>query len=205
MKTLEITGTARTATGKEETAKLRKTGVVPCIIYGNGENIMFSAPTAAFKDLIYTPNAYLVKINLDGRKVETGVMREVQYHPVTDEILHVDFYRVSESKPVAMAVPVTLTGSAEGVKLGGKLQQATRKIQVAALPKDLPDAVEVDITLLGLGKSIFVGDLKVENGNILTPKSTVICAVKMTRAAMGAAAAAATAKEAKDAKDAKKK
>jgi large subunit ribosomal protein L25 len=201
MKTLEITGTARTATGKEETAKLRQTGVIPCVIYGNGENIMFSVPATSFKDLIYTPNAYLVKIDLKG-KVETGVMREVQYHPVTDEILHVDFYRVDEAKPVAMEVPIVLIGSADGVKLGGKLQQAARKVQISALPKHLPDIIEVDITTLGLGKSIFVGDITLKNGNILTPKSTVICAVKMTRAAIGAAATA-SAKETKEA--AKKK
>ncbi|MDR0419433.1 MAG: 50S ribosomal protein L25/general stress protein Ctc [Prevotellaceae bacterium] len=191
MKIIEISGTARTELGKKKTAVLRKTDAIPCVVYGNGENISFSTPKSAFKELIYSPNAFLVNLDIDGRK-ETCVMREVQFHPVNDEIMHVDFYRVAENKPVAMDVPVALKGSAEGVKLGGKLQHMSRKIKISALPKDLPDIIEVDITNLGLGKSIMVGDLTFEQGNILTPKTTVVCAVKMTRAALGAAAAAAT-------------
>lgn len=192
MKTIEISGTARTELGKKKTAVLRKTDAVPCVVYGNGENISFSTPRVSFKELIYTPNAFLVNLDIDGKK-ETCVMREVQFHPVNDEIMHVDFYRVAENKPVTIDVPIVLKGSAEGVKLGGKLQHTSRKIKISALPKDLPDAIEVDINNLGLGKSIMVGDLTFEKGNILTPKTAVVCAVKMTRAALGAAAAAAAA------------
>lgn len=120
-------------------------------------------------------------------------MREVQYHPVTGDVLHVDFYRVDEAKPVAIDLPVVLTGNSEGVKLGGKLTLSKRKLRVSALVKDLPDTVEVDVTSLGLGKSIFVGDLHIPGLAILTPASTAICAVRMTRAARGAQAAAAKA------------
>lgn len=188
MKTIEITGVNRNAFGKKNAKSLRNNDLVPCNLYGNGENVNFAVETKALKGLLYTPTAYLVKLNIDGKQ-ETGVLREVQYHPVNDEVLHVDFFRVNEGKPIAIAVPVELQGSAEGTKLGGKLQQLTRKLTVSALPKDLPDSVVVDITKLELGKSIFVGDVKLNNINILTPKSTVICAVKMTRAAMGAAGA----------------
>ncbi|MDR3366898.1 MAG: 50S ribosomal protein L25/general stress protein Ctc [Prevotellaceae bacterium] len=192
MKTIDIKGSSRTALGKESTAKLRKTGSVPCVIYGNGDNISFSVDKAALHPLVYTPSAYLVNIDVDG-KTETAVMRELQFHPVSDEILHADFYRIDPSKPITIDVPVALEGSPEGVKLGGKLQQLTRKVKISALSQHLPDVLNVDISALGLGKSIFVGDLSFENVNILTPKSAVICAVKMTRAAIGAAAAASAA------------
>jgi len=191
MKTIELKGSARTALSKKQAADLRKRELVPCTIYGNGDNVLFNVEKALLKSLVYTPNAYLVNIDIDGKK-ELGVMRELQLHPVTDSILHVDFYRVDTSKPIAIDIPVALKGSAEGVKQGGKLQQSVRKVKVSALSKDLPDTLEVDITSLGLGKTIFVGDVSFSNVNILTPNSTAICAVKMTRAAMGAAASAAS-------------
>lgn len=120
MKTLEIKGTPRTEFGKKGTHAVRRAGSVPCVIYGGGETVHFSVPTPDFKHLIYTPHSYLVNFDIDGKK-ELGVMREVQYHPVSGDILHVDFYRVDESKPVAIDLPVVLTGNSEGVKLGGKL------------------------------------------------------------------------------------
>ncbi len=192
MKTFDLKGTARQALSKKQAANMRKEEFVPCTIYGNGENVLFTVEKAALKSLLYTPNAYLVNIDIEGKK-ETGVMRELQFHPVSDEVLHIDFYRVDAAKPIAIDIPITLKGSSEGVKQGGKLQQTIRKIKISALPKDLPDTLEVDITELGLGKSIFVGDVSFPNVNILTPKTTVICAVKMTRAAIGAAASAAAA------------
>ncbi len=192
MKTIELKGTARQALSKKQAANMRSSELVPCTIYGNGDNVLFTVEKAALKNLVYTPSAYLVDIDIEGKK-EVGVMRELQFHPVSDEILHVDFYRVDAAKPIAIDIPVVLKGSAEGVKQGGKLQQAIRKVKVSALAKNLPDALEVDITNLGLGKSIFVGDVSFENVNILTPKTAVICAVKMTRAAIGAASAAAAA------------
>jgi large subunit ribosomal protein L25 len=192
MKTIDLKGSARVAQGKVSAAKLRKSGSVPCVIYGNGDNILFAADKAALHPLVYTPSAYLVNIDVDGRQ-EAAVMREVQLHPVSDEILHVDFYRIDHRKPITIDVPVSLQGSPEGVKLGGKLQQLARKVKISALSQHLPDVLTVDISTLGLGKSIFVGDLSFENVNILTPKGAVICAVKMTRAAIGAAAATAAA------------
>ncbi|MDR1417019.1 MAG: 50S ribosomal protein L25/general stress protein Ctc [Prevotellaceae bacterium] len=190
MKTIDLKGSGRVALGKDNTSKLRKSGNIPCVIYGNGDNISFAVEEAALHPLVYTPSAYLVNIDIDGRK-EVAVMRELQFHPVSDAILHVDFYRIDHSKPITIDVPVALEGSPEGVKLGGKLQQLTRKVKISALSQHLPDVLNVDITTLGLGKSIFVGDLSFENVTILTPKSAVVCAVKMTRAAIGAAASAA--------------
>ena len=189
MKTLEIKGTLRTEFGKKGTNAVRRAGSVPCVIYGGGETVHFSVPAPAFKQLIYTPQSYLVNFDIDGKK-ELAVMREVQYHPVSGDVLHVDFYRVNEAKPVAIDLPVVLTGNSEGVKLGGKLILSKRKLRVAALVKDLPDTVEVDVTELGLGKSIFVSDLHIPGLTILTPASTAVCAVRMTRAARGAQAAA---------------
>lgn len=191
MKTLEIKGASRAEFGKKGSKAVRRAGGVPCVIYGGGETVHFSVPVPDFKHLIYTPHSYLVQFDIDGKK-ELVVMREVQYHPVSGEILHVDFYRVDDKKPVAIDLPVTLFGNSEGVKLGGKLILSKRKVRVSAMVKDLPDTVDVDVTTLGLGKSVFVGDLNIPGLTILTPASTAICAVRMTRAARGAAAAAAT-------------
>ena len=138
---------------------------------------------------IYTPQSYLVEFDIDGKK-EVGVMREVQFHPVKDTVLHVDFFHVVPGKPIAIDVPVRLSGNSEGVKQGGKLILSKRKVRISATMENLPDEIVVDVTSLGLGKSIFVGDLKYDNITILTPATTAICAVKMTRAARGAAAAA---------------
>ncbi|MGL4364539.1 MAG: 50S ribosomal protein L25/general stress protein Ctc [Bacteroidales bacterium] len=194
MKTFELKAVARTVTGKKKIAALRAEKNVPCTIYGNGENILLTVASADLRHLVYTPNAYLVDIDVEGKK-ETVVMRELQIHPVTDEVMHVDFYRVDEKKAVAIEIPVVLEGNSDGVKQGGKLQHVLRKIKVLALPKNLPDFLSVDINSLGLGKSIFVGEVSFPNVTILTPKNAVICAVKMTRAALGAAAAAANAKK----------
>ncbi|MCC8035482.1 MAG: 50S ribosomal protein L25, partial [Rikenellaceae bacterium] len=142
--------------------------------------------------LIYTPNSYIVNIYIEGRK-EIAVMREVQYHPVREQILHIDFYRAVPGQEVAIDIPVRLTGNSIGVKLGGKLTLAKRKIHVKGILENLPDELVVDVTDLELGKSIFVGDLKFEGLTLLTPAVTAVAAVKMTRAARGAAAAAAAA------------
>jgi len=189
METIKIAGVNRNAFGKKETKAIRKMGQVPCVIYGNGTTVHFSVDARSLKPLIYTPQSYLVEFDIEG-KTEMGVMREVQYHPVTDQILHVDFYHIIPGKPIAIDVPVKLTGNSEGVKQGGKLILSKRKLRISATMENLPDAIEVDVTSLGLGKSIFVGDLKFDNIVILTPATTAICAVKMTRAARGAAAAA---------------
>ena len=134
------------------------------------------------------PNSYIVELNIDGTTYQ-AVMREVQFHPVREEILHIDFYRVQEGKPVAIAVPVRLTGNAEGVKIGGKLVLSARKLVVSAPLDKLPDEVVVDVTTLAVGKTIFVGDLSIEGLKFLTPATTAVCAVRVTRASRGAEAA----------------
>lgn len=191
MKTIEIKGVARADFGKKESRHIRRDGAVPCIIYGGGENIHFTVETTDLKELIYTPNSYIINFNIEG-KVETVVMREVQFHPVKEEILHIDFFRVIPGKAVAIDIPVKLQGVSEGVKQGGKLALSKRKLRVSGLVENLPDELTIDTSKLELGKSIFVSDLNIEGLTILTPASTAICAVRMTRAARGAAAAAAT-------------
>ncbi len=192
MKHLEIAAKKRDDFGKKASKAVRYGDSVPCVIYGGGETVHLSVEKAELRKLIYTPKSYIVVFDIEGVK-ETVVMREVQYHPVTDEPLHVDFYRVVEGKAIVIDLPVTLYGNSEGVKLGGKLQLAKRKIRVSGLEKDLPDSIDIDVTDLALGKSIFVGDIAVENLTMITPATTAICAVRMTRAARGAAAAAAAA------------
>ncbi|MDR0296089.1 MAG: 50S ribosomal protein L25/general stress protein Ctc [Prevotellaceae bacterium] len=190
MKTIELKGTVRTSLTKVAVKQLRKNAEVPCVLYGEkGENLHFAVVERDLKNLVYTPNAYLVKLSLDG-KVHTAVMREIQFHPVTDRILHIDFYPVQEGRPVAIDVPVIIEGNSEGVRAGGKLHVVTRRLKISALPKDLPDSLQVDISNLQLGKTIVVGDLSYPNVNIITPKATIVCAVKVTRAAVQQTAAA---------------
>jgi large subunit ribosomal protein L25 len=189
MKTIELKGTVRTSLTKSAVKQLRNNAEVPCVLYGEkGENLHFAVIERELKDLVYTPHAYLVKITVDS-KLYTAVMREIQFHPVTERILHIDFYPVHEDRPVAIEVPVVIEGNSEGVRAGGKLHVVTRRLKVSALPKDLPDNLLVDITNLQLGKTIVVGNLSYPNVNILMPKTTIICAVKMTRAAIQQSAA----------------
>ena len=185
MKTIQINGTARNDFGKKFAKAARREGQVPCVVYGGGEEVAFTVDAKELKQLIYTPNSYIVEINIDG-KVETAVMREVQYHPVREQVLHVDFYRVQEGKPVAVTGPVRLTGNAEGVKVGGKLALSARKLVVKGLVSNIPDEIVVDVTPLKVGQTIFVGDLNVENLVFVTPATTAVCAVRVTRASRAA-------------------
>lgn len=188
MQTLNLTAVVRNDFGKAAAKAVRRQGLVPCSLCGNGETVSFSVDVKSVKPLIYTPNSYIVEIDFDG-KVEKAVMREVQFHPVREEILHIDFYRVVEGKPVAIAIPVRLTGNAEGVKIGGKLALSARKLTVSGMLDKLPDEIVVDVTPLGVGKTIFVGDLEFEGLKFLTPATTAVCAVRVTRASRGAEAA----------------
>lgn len=190
MERFQIDATKREGFGKKDAKQIRREGSVPCTIYGKGETVHFSLNVRALKPLVYTPNAYIVEINIEGQ-MEYGVMREVQFHPVKEEILHIDFFHVVEGKPVTIDIPVRLDGNPEGVKMGGKLSLSKRKVRVSATIENLPDELVIDVSELSLGKSIFVGDLSYENVTLLTPATTAICAVRMTRAARGAAAAAA--------------
>ena len=185
MKSIQIVGTARNDFGKKFAKAARREGQVPCIVYGGGEEIAFSVDAKELGQLIYTPNSYIIEINIDG-KIVKAVMREVQFHPVREQILHVDFYRIQEGKPVAVNVPVRLTGNAEGVKIGGKLALSARKLTVKGLVEYIPDEIVVDVTPLKVGQTIFVGDLQHENLTFMTPATTAVCAVRVTRASRAA-------------------
>lgn len=181
MKTLEVKAVKRAEFGKKAAKAFRREGLIPCVIYGGSEEIAFTVDAKEIKPLIYTPNSYIVELNFDG-KIEKAVMREVQFHPVREQILHIDFYRVQEGKPVAISIPVRLSGTAEGVKIGGKMALSARKLMVKAMVDQLPDEIVVDVTPLQVGQTIFVGDLKQENVTFVTPATTAVCAVRVTRA-----------------------
>ena len=199
MKQISINGTARTELGKKAAKAIRNSGNVPCVLYGekkdaNGqpEAIHFSVSEKEINKLIYTPHIYLVDINIDGED-HKGILKEVQFHPVKDNVLHVDFLEVHAEKPIVMGVPIAPQGLAEGVRAGGRLITMVRKLNVKALYSAIPEKLNIDVTALQLGKSIKVGDLHFENLELVTPKEVIVCTVKMPRAAMGAAAAAAKA------------
>jgi large subunit ribosomal protein L25 len=189
MKTLELKGSLRTETGKKFAKRMRRNAEVPAIIYGGKQNIMISLIESELRELIFTPNVYIINLNVEGKN-HKAILKEIQFHPVSDKVLHIDFIEISETKKITISIPVELTGVAEGVKTGGKLALITRNIKVTALPKHLPDTLKVDITDLVLGKSRLISDIEFPNISILDPKSTVIASVKMTRAARGAQAAA---------------
>ena len=201
MKSIEIKGSLRTETGKKATRDLRKNNSVPCVLYGlnkdeNGNQVAthFTVTNDGLSNLVYTPQIYVVDLNIDG-KIVTAIMKDIQFHPVTDNILHVDFLQINESNPIVMEVPVKLEGLAEGVKAGGKLALQVRKLKVKALYNLIPERLVIDVTNLGLGKTIKFGELNYEVLQILNAKEAVVCAVKLTRAARGAQAAAATGKK----------
>lgn len=191
METIRINGAERQVFGKKGSKDVRREGMVPAVVYGGHDApVHFSLNEKELKPLLFTPNSYIVEIDINGKK-ELAVLRDVQYHPVKDYPMHIDFFRVLPGKPVAIDVPVKIVGNSEGVKLGGKLTVQKRKLRISGMVENLPDFLEIDITNLGIGKSIFVGDLKYDNLTLLTPATTSVCAVIMTRAARGAAAAAA--------------
>ena len=188
METIQIHGVKRENFGKKGSKDVRRNGLIPAIVYGGSEEaVHFALDEKELKPLLYTPNSYIVELDIDGTK-----QLAVLFHPVKDNPIHIDFFRVLPGKPVAIDVPIRIVGNSEGVKLGGKLTVQKRKLRVSGLVEYLPDYLEIDITNLNIGKSIFVGDLKYDNLTLLTPATTSVCAVIMTRAARGAAAAAAT-------------
>jgi large subunit ribosomal protein L25 len=185
MKTFELKGEKRTEVGKKSTRELRKQELVPCVLYGGSENIHFSIIAKAFKNIVYTPEVYLVNLKIDGKSYQ-AVMQNIQFNSVSDEIEHVDFLEISDDKLVSIQIPVKLYGSSEGVKQGGKLMLKMRKLRVKGLPKDLPDTLDIEISGLQLGKSIKVGELSFENLEVLDPKNAVVTTVRLTRSAMSA-------------------
>ena len=197
MKSIDVKGTARVAGGKKAARELRKQDLIPCNLYGEvkGENGLpvaesFTCSTAELRNLIYTPHIYSVNLNIDGKE-RKAIMKEIQFHPVTDKVLHVDFYEINETKPIVMEVPFKMNGLAEGVKAGGKLAAGVRKLKVRAPYTAIPEVLDIDVTNLGLGKVIKCGELHYEGLEMVTSPSVVVCQVKMTRAAAAAAAQAA--------------
>lgn len=196
MKTIDVKGTARTTLGKRAACSIRNTDSVPCVLYGverGGEKNLpiathFTATNDELRNLIYTPHIYTVNLDIDG-KVCKAVLKDLQFHPVKDNVLHVDFYQITEDKPIVMEVPVALEGLAEGVRAGGKLQLQARKLKVKATYDKIPEKLTVNVTDLGLGKTIKVGDLSFEGLELVNSKEVVVCAVQLTRAARGAKAA----------------
>lgn len=197
MKEFDLKGQKRETVGKKATKQLRKEGLVPCNLYGEkiGEDgkpeaLAFTIPATDLRKVVYTPHIYVLNIDIDGVK-HTAIMKELQFHPVTDALLHIDFYEVNDAKPITIGIPVRLNGLAQGVRDGGRINLSMRKINVTAPYKVIPEHLDIDVTNLQLGKSIKVGDLQFEGLTLATPAEVVVCSVKATRASRSAAAAAA--------------
>ncbi len=188
MKSITIQGTKRESVGKKSTKALRDAELVPCVVYGGAEPLNFSAEERSFKGLVYTPEAHTVSIEVDGQTIP-AVLQDIQFHPLTDKILHADFYQLSEDKPVVMEVPVRVTGRSKGVVAGGVLRQTYRKLKVKAIPANLPDEIVVDITPLKIGNKLYVESLKSDKYTFMHPDNAVVVAVKMSRNASKNAAA----------------
>ena len=192
MKTFDLSGEVRSELGKKATKAVRAAETIPCVLYGGKENVHFVVTESAVRKLVYSPDVFVVNLTV-GSTATKAIMKEIQFHPVSDKILHIDFVEINEAKPVVVEVPVLLKGLAEGVKAGGKLSLEIRKLKVKGLYTNVPEKIEVDVTSVGLGKTVQVGKLQVENLEILNNKNAVVAQVKLTRAARGAAEAAANA------------
>jgi large subunit ribosomal protein L25 len=206
MKTVQLSGSLRANVGKTDAAALRAAGMVPCVIYGGGEQIHFSADIRHFKNIIFTPETNLVDITIDGKTYKT-VLQEAQYHKINDNLIHADFLMVTENKPVTVQLPVRTIGQAEGVKAGGKLTIKMRKLKVRGLVSKLPASIDLNVKGLSIGKSIAAGDISIDGISILHPKNISVVSVVTTRAAAvveeAAASTAAAAKTAAPAAAAK--
>ena len=194
MKSITIKGSERENVGKKATKAVRDAGMVPCVIYGGNQPVHFVADERAFKDLVYTPNAHTVVVELNGASTNV-IMQDIQFHPVSDRILHIDFFQLSDDKEIVMEVPVKITGTSPGVLLGGVLRLNQRRLKVKALPKNLPDFVEASISELEMGNKLYVTKLETNNFKLMHPDNTVVCQVRISRAAMKAAQEAAKAEK----------
>jgi large subunit ribosomal protein L25 len=194
MKSITIKGSERENVGKKATKAVRDAGMVPCVIYGGNQPVHFVADERAFKDLVYTPNAHTVVVELNGSSYNV-IMQDIQFHPVSDKILHIDFFQLSDDKEIVMEVPVKITGTSPGVLLGGVLRLNQRRLKVKALPKNLPDFVEASISELEMGNKLYVTKLETNNFKLMHPDNTVVCQVRISRAAMKAAQEAAKAEK----------
>ena len=196
MKSITIKGSERESVGKVATKALRNAGLVPCVLYGGNQAVHFSAEVMAFKNLVYTPNAHTVEIDLGEGKSFNAILQDIQVHPVSDKILHIDFFQLFDDKEITMEVPVKIVGTSQGVLAGGVLRLNTRKLKVKALPKNLPDFIEADITPLEMGNKLYVTKLANDNYKLIHPDNTVVAQVRISRAAMKAAQEAAKAAKA---------
>ncbi len=184
MKTVSMSGSARQNVGKKDAKALRRENKVPCVLYGGSEEqVIFSVPRTDFKGLLFTPDTCYVELNIDGKK-SMAILQDIQYHPVSDEVLHADFLRIFDDKPLTIAVPVKTTGTAAGVLLGGKLQIKLRKVRLCGLPNAIPQEVVLDITKLNIGQSIKVNEIKIEGVEVMEIKSSVVVTVRSTRNAV---------------------
>ncbi|MDE5947735.1 MAG: 50S ribosomal protein L25/general stress protein Ctc [Prevotella sp.] len=200
MKEIVVNGQKRTETGKKASKMMRKEGLVPCNLYGEkrGENglpeaMAFTVSMSELRKIVYTPHIYVINLIIDGES-RKAVLKELQFHPVTDALLHVDFYEVNDEKPITIGIPVKLNGLAQGVRDGGRINLSIRKINVKAPYQVIPEHLDIDVTNLKLGKSIKVGELSFEGLEIATPSEVIVCSVKATRASRSAAAAEASGK-----------
>lgn len=196
MKEINVKGQKRSDLGKKASKEMRKEGMIPCNLYGeakdaNGqpEAVAFMVPMTELRKVVYTPHIYVINLDIDGKK-HTAIMKELQFHPVTDALLHVDFFEINEKKDISIGIPVNLVGHAQGVRDGGRMSLSIRKLVVKAPYKQIPEKLDIDVTAMTIGKSIKAGELNFDGLEIITPKDVVICSIKMTRAAAAAAAAA---------------
>jgi large subunit ribosomal protein L25 len=182
MKTIEIKGSFRTELGKKSSKQARKAGNVPCVIYGKEENIHFQAAELSFKNLVFTPEAHLVKLVIDNKEFNV-VLKDMQFHPVSDKILHADFVEIFDDKPVVIGIPIKITGDSVGVIAGGKLSIKRRNLKVKGLPKDLPEHLTIDITNLKIHEGVKVGDLSFDKIELLDPKKSMVLTIATSRVA----------------------
>lgn len=182
MKVSSLSGSLRTNVGKKDAAALRRADLVPCVLYGQGKQIHFSARKNDIEKLVFTPEVYQVELDIEGTKAK-AIIQDLQQDPIKGTVRHIDFYQLDEAKPVKVGLPVRLTGASRGVLAGGKLLQVFRRLTVVGLPSSLPDAITIDITKLRIGQSIRVGQIETEGLKFLEPSNAVVVSVRMARGA----------------------
>ena len=197
MKEIEVKGQKRTDLGKKAAKAMRKEGLIPCNLYGEAKNadgapeaLSIACPMSELRKIVYTPHIYVIKLVIDGEE-RTAILKELQFHPVTDALLHVDFYEVNDRKPITVGIPVKLNGLAQGVRDGGRMNLSIRKIDVTAKYQAIPEHLDIDVTAMTIGKSIKVGDLHFEGLEMATSKNVVVCSIKATRKSIAASQAEA--------------